>query len=132
MAKHSSKMARIPIKWVRDKAKSKYKKGSECEICGTTESLDFHHFYTLTPLFERWCKKNKITITCDEDVIEVRDQFIAEHLVELYEETVTLCHEHHMRLHKVYGKDPGLGTAKKQKNWVNIQREKHEARNVAK
>lgn len=131
MAKHSSAMQRIPIKWVRDKAKARYKKGTECEICGSTDTLDFHHHYTLTPLFERWCRSNKITITSDEDVIAIRDQFISEHEKELYEDTVTLCHDHHMKLHSVYGKDPALATAEKQKNWVRIQREKHEAGKLA-
>jgi hypothetical protein len=35
-----------------------------------------------------------------------------------------------MRLHSVYGKDPALTTAEKQKNWVKIQKEKHEARKL--
>jgi hypothetical protein len=36
-----------------------------------------------------------------------------------------------MNLHGVYGKDPSLATAEKQKNWVRIQKEKHEARILA-
>jgi len=28
-------------------------------------------------------------------------------------------------LHSIYGRNPSLGTATKQKNWVEIQREKH-------
>ena len=32
------------VKYVRDKAKSKYNKGTECFICGVTENLDFHHY----------------------------------------------------------------------------------------
>jgi hypothetical protein len=43
---------------------------------------------------------------------------------ELYDETVTLCHTHHMGLHAIYGKDPALVTAPKQKRWTEIQREK--------
>lgn len=128
MAKHSQNLARVPIKWVRDKAKARYQKGTECEICGDTKELDFHHYHTLTPLFEKWCKEKKLTVVSDDDVKAVRDQFIEEHIRELYEETVTLCHKHHMLLHSVYGKDPILATAPKQKNWVRIQREKHEAR----
>lgn len=118
-------LKRDPIKHVRDKAKSRYAKGTECYICGTTEKLDFHHFYTLTPLFNKWLKANKITISSDEDVLEVRDRFILEHEKELYDDTVTICHTHHMKLHSVYGKDPPLTTAEKQKRWVGIQREKH-------
>lgn len=116
---------RDPIKFVRDKAKARYNKGTECFICGAKENLDFHHFYTLTPLFNKWLKAEKISIKTDEDVLEVRDRFIAEHQRELYDETITLCHDHHLKLHSLYGKDPPLGTAPKQKRWVNIQREKH-------
>lgn len=125
MSKHSKNLIRLPIKHVRDKAKARYNKGNQCEICGDTESLDFHHYYTLTPLFEKWCRVNKISIVSDEDVLNIRDRFIAEHEKELYQDTVTLCHMHHMKLHSVYGKDPALVTAEKQKNWVNIQKEKH-------
>lgn len=128
MAKHAKGTARIPIKWVRDKAKARYQKGNKCEICGDTEVLDFHHYHTLTPLFERWCLKNKLSISSDDEVIAIRDHFIEEHFVELYEETATLCHMHHMQLHSVYGKDPTLATAQKQRRWVNIQKEKHEAK----
>lgn len=118
-------LKRDPIKYIRDKAKSKYEKGTECRICGETENLDFHHFYTLTPLFNKWCKAQKIKIDSEDDVLSVRDRFIEEHGPELYEHTVTLCHEHHLKLHSVYGKDPALFTAKKQMRWVEIQREKN-------
>lgn len=118
-------LKRDPIKFVRDKAKAKYNKGDECFICGSKERLDFHHYYTLTPLFNKWLREQKITIKTDDDVIAVRDRFIAEHMPELYEHAVTLCHEHHLKLHSIYGKDPSLTTAKKQMNWVQIQREKN-------
>jgi hypothetical protein len=116
---------RDPIKFVRDKAKARYKKGTECFICGSQEKLDFHHFYSLTPLFNKWLKAEKIKIATDEDVIAVRDRFIEEHHRELYEEAVTICHDHHLKLHSLYGKDPPLVTAMKQKNWTRIQREKN-------
>ena len=121
----ANKFKRDPIKFVRDRAKGRYQKGTECEICGTSENLDFHHFYTLTPLFNKWLRDNKITINTDDDVISIRDRFIEEHMPELYDHTVTLCHDHHMKLHSVYGKDPPLTTAQKQVRWVGIQREKH-------
>lgn len=110
------------VKYVRDKAKSNYDKGTECYICGECDNLDFHHFYSLSPLLHQWVKKKKVL---PEDIMSFRDDFIEEHWAELYEHTVTLCHEHHLRLHSVYGRDPGLGTAKKQMRWVEIQREKH-------
>ena len=115
-------LKRDPVKYIRDRAKSGYKKGTECYICGDRRRLDFHHFYSLSPLLYRWIKKRK---KIPEEVLEFRDEFIAEHSAELYEHTVTLCHEHHLRLHSIYGKDPSLATAMKQVNWVEIQRTKH-------
>ena len=116
------KLKRDLVKYIRDRAKSGYKKGIECYICGETSSLDFHHFYSLSPLLYGWVKKHK---KVPEEVLEFRDEFIQEHTAELYEHTVTLCHEHHLKLHSIYGKDPSLATAKKQKKWVEIQRTKH-------
>jgi hypothetical protein len=116
------KLKRDVVKYVRDKAKSKYDKGSACEICDETEQLDFHHFYSLTPLLNQWLTKNKHN---PEYIQALREDFIEEHKAELYEHTVTICHTHHLLLHSSYGKDPALGTAKKQMRWVEIQREKH-------
>ena len=118
-------LKRDPIKYVRDKAKSAYAKAGECYVCGSTTNLDFHHFYSLTPLFKRWCKLNKISVNTEEDILEVRDRFIEEHKVELYDEAVTICNSLHEKLHKIYGKDPSLGTAPKQKRWIEKQREKN-------
>jgi len=122
------KLKRDPIKYIRDRAKSKYEKGSQCYICGKTTSLDFHHFYSLSPLLTQWLKKKRVerpTHYTDEYIVIWRDEFIEENQAELYEHTVTLCHEHHLELHSIYGRNPSLGTAKKQANWVEIQREKH-------
>ena len=119
-------LKRDPIKYIRDKAKSAYDKGPQCEVCGSTENLDFHHFYTLTPLFDKWCKTNKLKIETEEDILEIRDRFIAENHEELYTHAVTICHTLHQKLHSIYGKDPSLGTAKKQMRWVEKQRLKHE------
>jgi len=113
------------VKYVRDKAKSKYKKGTHCYICGETENLDFHHFYGLTELLETWLKKQEIVVTEEEQIVRLRPQFIEEHMKELYEDAVTLCHDHHLRLHSIYGKRPKLVTAKKQQRWVDIQRNKN-------
>lgn len=123
-----SKLKRDKIKYIRDKAKSKYQKADSCYICGETESLDFHHFYSMTPLLDKWLKeKQKIRPEhyTEEYIVIWRDEFIEEMSAEVYDHTVTLCHHHHLSLHKVYGKDPGLGTAKKQMRWVELQREKH-------
>lgn len=121
-------LKRDKIKYIRDKAKSKYEKGTECRICGTNKALDFHHFHTLTMLLDKWLKE-KVKIRpehyTEEYIVVWRDEFIEDHWAELYEEAVTLCHEHHLKLHSIYGKNPALHTAEKQKKWIEIQREKH-------
>ena len=113
------------VKYVRDKAKSKYKKEAECYICGSTENLDFHHFYGLTELLESWFKENDITIKTEDEILELRETFIKENEDKVYKQAVTLCHMHHRKLHNIYGKRPKLITAKKQENWVQIQRKKY-------
>ena len=110
------------VKYIRDKAKNKYEKGSECYICGSDVKLDFHHFYTLSPLVHKYVEDKKLL---PENILSFREDFIQDHWAELYEHTVTLCHDHHLALHKIYGRNPSLATATKQKNWVEIQREKH-------
>ena len=110
------------VKYIRDKAKSGYIKGPECEICGDTKKLDFHHYYTMTLLMRKYMKENSLE---EYLVLEWRDEFIDDHGKEVYDDTVTLCHRHHLQLHSIYGKDPSLATAKKQARWVQIQREKH-------
>ena len=82
-------------------------------------------FYGMTELLHKWLKDNKITITSADEIMNLREQFIEEHLNEIYNEAATLCKTHHIRLHSIYGKRPKLMTATKQKRWVEIQREKH-------
>lgn len=122
------KLKRDPVKYIRDKAKAKYKKGTSCEICGSTEQLDFHHFFTLSPLLREWLKekqKERPDHYVDEYIVIWRDEFIEDKETELYNDTATLCHKHHLELHRLYGRNPALVTAKKQMRWVEIQREKH-------
>jgi len=118
-------MKRYFIKWIRDACKSAYQKGNACEICDSTENLDFHHFSSLSELVHRWERNNKLNVNTDELALQYRDKFIEEHYDEIYNDTVTLCHEHHLKLHSIYGKNPKLVTAKKQMRWVEIQREKY-------
>lgn len=113
------------VKYVRDKAKSKYKKDTHCYICGSTENLDFHHFYGLTELLESWLKERDVTVKTEEQILELREIFIKENEDKVYKQAVTLCHMHHLKLHNIYGKRPKLLTAKKQQNWVEIQRKKY-------
>ena len=122
------KLKRDPIKYIRDRAKSKYEKGTECYICGTDKELDFHHYYTLSPLLKQWLKKKsqeRPAHYTDEYIVVWRDEFIEDNWKELYDDTVTICHKHHMELHRLYGRNPGLGTAKKQMRWVVFKRDKH-------
>lgn len=123
-------LKRLEVKYLRDRAKSRYEKGSKCEICGTTEELQFHHLHTLDLLWEKWKREKGIKIADVDDILAVRDDFIAEHEYELYTATATLCKEcHNFKLHKLYGKTPALSTAPKQRRWIDKQREKHLARN---
>lgn len=120
-------LKRDEIKYIRDKAKARYAKGTRCEVCGRSDTqLDFHHFYSLTPLYEKWKRNNKIRIESEQDLLDVRDRFIAEHEKELYEDAVTICNTLHSKLHSVYGKAPSLGTAKKQMRWIEKQKQKYE------
>lgn len=115
---------RIPVKWVRDKAKAAYDKKDHCYICGTNLDLELHHTRSITILLESWAHKNNHDISTDEGILEVRDQFIAEHHKEIYEDVYTLCNRHHVMLHGVYGKKPALFTADKQTHWIERQKAK--------
>ncbi len=117
-------MKRIPVKWLRDFNKSEYPKKKECAICGSTEKLELHHLYSIALLFEKWCSINKYKIETDEDIIEHREEFTEQHTKEIFKDVVTLCKEHHSRLHKLYGLTPVLGTAEKQRRWIAIQAKK--------
>jgi hypothetical protein len=117
-------MKRYFIKWIRDAAKSSYAKGTSCEICGSTEELDFHHFFSVSELVHAWERVNG-EVKSDDEALTERDKFIEQHKYELFDATVTLCNAHHMKLHSIYGRNPKLSTALKQQNWVKIQREKY-------
>lgn len=120
-----SELKRLEVKYIRDGAKAAYKKDKECFICGTDEELQMHHFYSMTPLWDKWKIKNKVVIISSDQIMVLRDVFVQEHHMEIYDEVVTLCKFHHMeRLHKIYGKVPALSTAMKQKNWCQLRRNK--------
>lgn len=123
MAKNTNK--RIPVKWVRDRAKAAYEKKSECFICGTSTDLELHHLHSITVLLETWAASKGYDISTDEGILAVRDEFISEHRVEIYDKVYTLCNPHHVALHGVYGKTPQPGSEAKQERWIGIQREKY-------
>jgi hypothetical protein len=123
-------LKRDEIKYVRDLAKSSYQKDKECFICGTDKELQFHHFYSMTLLWEKWKRTHGIAINSVDDILVERENFKGDHFHEIYSQTVTLCKFHHMdRLHKIYGKVPALGTAEKQKRWCERQRIKYLEKN---
>lgn len=119
-----SELKRASVKYIRDAAKSAYRKDDHCCVCDTIEELQLHHYASLADLWATWCRKNKIRIESVEDVLAVRDQFIAQHYDELYHDVVTLCKTHHQELHQVFGKAPAPGLAKAQDKWVALKRRK--------
>lgn len=115
---------RVAVKHVRDRAKAAYEKQSECHICGSIDDLELHHTNSLTILLEKWAEKKGYDISTDQGILAVRDEFIAEHHSEIYDEVFTLCNKHHVRLHGVFGKAPPLSTAGKQNRWIEKQKAK--------
>lgn len=120
MAKNTNK--RIPVKWIRDGAKSAYDKKGTCYICGTETDLELHHTHSITLLLEAWVAETGHDVTTDDAVLAVRDEFIQDHHKQIYEDVYTLCNRHHVALHGVYGKAPALATAKKQGEWIEKQK----------
>lgn len=127
MAKNTGN-ARIPVKWVRDKAKAAYDKKDSCYICDTKEDLELHHLASITLLLNKWASDNNYDISTDEGILAVRDEFIATHRTEIYDDVFTLCNKHHVALHGVYGKAPTLPTVNKQRFWIEKQKAKQEGR----
>lgn len=121
---------RIPVKWVRDKAKAAYEKKGCCHICGTNEDLELHHTHSITILLEDWAKRKGYDISTDEGILAVRDEFIEQHHKQIYEDVFTLCNKHHVMLHGVYGKKPAKGTEEKQARWIERQKAKAEGTHV--
>ena len=115
---------RIPVKWVRDKAKAAYDKKDTCYICGTGIDLELHHVYSITILLEEWAAKNNYDISTDDGILAVRDEFIETFRKELYDDVYTLCNKHHVKLHGIYGKKPPQHTANKQTRWIELQKNK--------
>ena len=67
-------------------------------------------------------EREGVVIETEEEILHLREVFIKENEEQVYNHAVTLCHMHHRKLHNIYGKRPKLITAKKQENWVEIQR----------
>jgi hypothetical protein len=127
-----AKNNRIPVKWVRDRAKSAYEKQNVCAICATTVDLELHHLYSVTWLLETWAARKNYDISTDSGILAVRDEFIAEHHRELYEQVYTLCNPHHVALHAVYGKSPSPTSVAKQERWIAAQKAKYSSEGYVK
>lgn len=126
MAKNTNK--RIAVKHIRDRAKSGYTKDTACYICSTAVDLELHHLHSITVLLETWAARKGYDLSTDEKVIEVRDEFISEHKIELYDLVFTLCNTHHVALHSIYGKAPSPTSVDKQRNWIEKQKAKNDGR----
>ena len=123
MAKNNGRN-RDYTKWIRDKAKKAYEKADCCAICGTQIDLELHHTHSITHLAADWAARKNYDISTDDGILAVRDEFIAEHQKELYQDVYTLCNRHHVALHRVYGKSPSNSSADKQGTWIERQRAK--------
>ena len=128
MAKNTNN--RIPVKWIRDKAKAAYQKQDTCYVCNKSEDLELHHLHSITVLLNRWSEHKNYDISTDDGILAVRDEFIAEHKTELYDMVYTLCNPHHVALHSVYGKAPAFGSEERQRNWIEKQKAKAEGREI--
>jgi len=120
-------LKRLPVKFVRDYIKKDYKLKDCCFICGSTQNLELHHLYSVSELFNQWCVKNKIqTIKDDEHIKTLRVQFAQDCAVDLsHDNLYTLCKEHHVRLHNIYGQSYANHIASKVKAWIYLQKEKN-------
>lgn len=118
------KYKRSAIALMRDGIKSQYKKSGHCAVCDTVEDLELHHYHTVSHLVKNFARENRLDFNDETTVLNNRTAFYDKHMHELVEDTVTLCHNHHVALHRVYGTEPALSSAKKQKNWVIKQRDK--------
>ena len=120
-------LKRFPIKYIRDFIKKDYKLRDECYVCGTKESLELHHLYGLSELFDKWCTTNKIKKVDTVEIInQIREEFANDEKDKLSNKNLyTLCKNHHVRLHTVYGQRYANYLAPKIKNWLDIQKEKN-------
>lgn len=124
MATNTNVKGRGFVKRVRDGVKTNYNKADECDICGSQEDLELHHFYSVSQMAEKWLRAKGVVITTDEQSLAYRDEFIKEHWDELVNQCATLCNPHHKKLHRIYGPKPALFTGPKQARWVVKQKEK--------
>ena len=126
MKESDKKLTRLPVKWVRDGIKKNYKDREPCFICGADENIELHHIYSVSELWNNWLRENKITISCDEDVLSNRAIFEQDNLDKLSNDNLySLCKTHHLRLHQIYGKSYSNYMGDKVRDWIHKQRDKY-------
>lgn len=120
-------LKRLPVKYVRDYIKKDYKLRDCCYICNSTESLELHHLYSVSELFNNWCGRDNVKdISSEEQILALRIRFAEDCSAELSNDNLfTLCSDHHKRLHNLYGQTYPNFMAPKIKRWIEIQKEKH-------
>lgn len=119
-------LKRVPVKYLRDMMKSKYKTKEPCFICGCSDNIELHHLYSLSELWNSWLEKNKITISTESDILLYRKQFELDNLEMLSNDNLySLCKGHHARLHEIYGKTYSNYTVQKVRNWLLKQKDKY-------
>jgi 5-methylcytosine-specific restriction endonuclease McrA len=120
-------LKRFPVRYIRDYIKKDYSLRDCCYICGSVEKLELHHLYSVSELFNTWCDKNGIKqITCEEEILDYRVRFAKDCEEKLSTNNlITLCSAHHKRLHNIYGQRYANVLAPKIRNWLEIQKEKH-------
>ncbi len=62
-------LKRFPIKYVRDYIKKDYKIRDKCFICGSKDNLELHHLYSLSQLWEAWCREHNLKKMLDKKLM---------------------------------------------------------------
>ena len=121
-----SVLKRFPIKYVRDFIKKDYKLKTRCYICGSAEKLELHHLYSLSQLWEQWCKEYNFKQVENVEIIkQLRVRFAKDYKEYLKSDNLyTLCKSHHLKLHTLYGQNYSNHLVPKVKKWMNLQKEK--------
>ena len=121
-----SVLKRFPIKYVRDFIKKDYKLKTRCYICGSAEKLELHHLYSLSQLWEQWCKEYNFKQVENVEIIkQLRVRFAKDYKEYLKSDNLyTLCKSHHLKLHTLYGQNYSNHLVPKAKKWMNLQKEK--------
>lgn len=122
-----AELKREAVKMVRDYIKKDYKSKDCCFICGKTDTLELHHLYSLSELYNSWIDNNNIKVNDTvEQMMSLRVIFARDNAETLSNDNLyTLCSDHHKRLHNIYGQTYPNFMAPKIKNWIQIQKDKH-------